>query len=185
MPKPAALAFGKPGFMATAHDTDQVTQASTPADFMGPSLWTTGDEFEGGHESHMDMLHNSPDATGIAWDRENIYWVFDGYHRAITRYDFRADHGPAGSDHRDGITARYVDGELSYEKGVSSHLELDHTTGLLYIAETSAGRIAVLDTQTGTKGSSVSPNYARLHARCVFAVGGWAVGRLGPERIGR
>jgi hypothetical protein len=159
MPKPSAMAFGKPGFMATVHDMDQVTEMGAPADFMGPTLWTTDDSFEGGHASHYDMLHNSPDAVGIAWDHDNVYWVFDGYHRSITKYDFQDDHGPAGSDHSDGIAARYVNNQMSYEKGVSSHMELDHATGLLYIADSGNGRIAVLDTKSGTKGTTISPNY--------------------------
>lgn len=28
--------------------------------------------------SHLDMLHESPLCMGIAWEKENAYWVFDG-----------------------------------------------------------------------------------------------------------
>lgn len=159
MPKPSALAFGQPNRMATAHDEDQQTQPGTPSDFMGPSLWPTDLTFEGGHASHQDMLHNSPNAVGIAWDKANIYWVFDGYHNAITRYDFALDHGPAGTDHSDGIISRCAQGQVSYFKGISSGLELDHVSKLLYIADSGNRRIAVMNTATLPTGTPVGPDY--------------------------
>jgi hypothetical protein len=156
--QPSAIAFGAPGTMATAQDTDEVTQSFTPADFMGPTLWSTDPLlFDGGHASHLDMLHNSPNSAGIAWERDNAYWLFDGAHGSLTRYDFREDHGPGGEDHSDGIIARYVAGQVRYEPGVSSHLVYDD--GLLYVADTGNNRIAVLDTASGTRGSALSPNY--------------------------
>ncbi len=166
--RPSALAFSDdPAFpnFATAHDEDEetqgpVSQGGTPADFMGPTLWPADAAvFEGGHASHMDMLHNSPNAVGIAWEVGNAYWVFDGYHSSLTRYDFVDDHDLAGVDHSDGIVARYVEGEVSYVPEVSSHLVFDHTSSLLYVADTGNNRIAVLDTTTGTRGSNVFPNY--------------------------
>lgn len=157
---PSALAFGAPGTFATVQETDQETQPSTPNDFMGPTLWTSDiDVYDSGHASHLDMLHNSPNAVGLAWDYDNVYWVFDGYHQSITRYDFGGDHGLGGEDHSDGIIERYVEGEMGYVAGVSSHMQLDHATGLLYIADTGNSRIAVLDTGTGTEGGPIGPNY--------------------------
>lgn len=162
MAKPAALAFGQPGFMATAQQEDEKTQGpnGTPADFMGPTLWSTDlSTFDGGHGGHMDMLHNSPLASGIAWDEGNAYWVFDGYHGSLTHYDFNSDHGPGGSDHSDGVLRRYVDGKVGIEKGVVAHLDLDQETGKLYAADTENQRIVVLDTDTGQTGPRVTPNY--------------------------
>lgn len=159
MPRPVGIAFGQSGRMATVHEEDRITQPSTPANFMGPTLWSTDSSFEGGHESHYDMLHNSPNAVGIAWERLNIYWVFDGYHNSITRYDFASDHGPGGADHSDGFIGRYVEGQVSYTRGVSSHMEFDQKTKLLYIADTGNHRIAVLKTDSGKAGASLSPNY--------------------------
>ncbi|MBK6534131.1 MAG: hypothetical protein IPF99_32560 [Deltaproteobacteria bacterium] len=68
----SCLAFGAPGMLATAHEEDDFTQGppprGSPVDFMGPTLFLSGyDEFDGGHASHIDMLHNSPNAQGIAW----------------------------------------------------------------------------------------------------------------------
>ena len=160
MPNPSALAFGENGFMATAHETDEITQASTPADFMGPTLWTTDPmEFEAGHASHYDMLHNSPNAVGIAWESAHVYWIFDGYHTSLTRYDFGAHHGAGGEDHSDGIIARYVEGQVGYIEDVAAHMELDRASGLLYAADPANGRIAVLDTRSGERGATIGPNY--------------------------
>jgi len=160
MPAPVSLAFSNIGTFATAHETDWITQDSTPADFMGPTLWPTDSgDFDGGWASHLDMLHNSPNAVGIAWDNANAYWVFDGYHQSITFYDFQKDHGPGGEDHSDGIIVRWVEGQVGYVPGVTSDMQLDHATGLLYIADSGNGRIAVLDTKSGSKGATIRPDY--------------------------
>lgn len=149
----ASLAFGKPGFFATAQQEDEKTQPSTPADFMGTTLWTSDlSIFDAGHGGHYDMLHNSPNASGIAWEQANAYWVFDGYHDSITRYDFNEDHGAGGADHSDGVVRRYVEGEVGFEEGVVSHLAFDQESDLLYIADTANQRVAVLDTSTGEVG---------------------------------
>jgi hypothetical protein len=162
MARPSALAFGKPGFLATVHEEDEQTQGpnGTPKEFMGPTLWLSDPfQFDGGHASHMDMLHNSPNSMGIAWQEENIYWIFDGAHQSITRYDFREDHGPGGAAHDDGIVARYLDGEMGYEPEVPSHMEFDHATAELFIADSANSRIVVLDTESGTRGSRIFRNY--------------------------
>jgi hypothetical protein len=160
MPRGAGLAFGQPGRMATVHEEHDITQPTTPADFMGPTLWPTDLElFDAGHASHLDMLHNSPDAVGIAWETGNVYWVFDGYHESLSRYDFHMDHGPGQEDHSDGEMLRYAEGEVSYVAGVPSQLAFDPASKLLYVADTGNARVAVLDTQTGRRGRPVFPNY--------------------------
>jgi len=162
--KPSALAFGDTGFFATAHETDEYTQGpppnGSPEDFMGPSLWDSNPStLNGGHSGHFDMLHNSPNAMGIAWEDEHVYWVFDGYHSAVTRYDFGQHHGAGGTSHADGIVARYVEGEVDRKANVPSHKEYYPETELLYIADTGNKRIAVLDTTTGSDGGTLTPNY--------------------------
>ena len=160
MSKPSAFAFGD-GTLSTAHEQDQPTQGEqTPADFMGPSLWSSNEaDFDAGGATHLDMLHNSPDAMGIAWDKGNAYWVFDGAHSSISRYDFAHDHGEGGQDHSDGVVARYVEGAVKRVAGVPSHMDLDHDSGLLYVADTGNNRLVVLDTSAGQKGAAVGPNY--------------------------
>jgi len=159
--RPSGLAFAGDGTFATIHDTDEPTQGgATPDDFMGPTWWTSDlDEFDGGHHGHIDMLHNSPLGMGIAWGGDSIFWVFDGYHSALSRYDFNSDHGLGGADHSDGETARFVEGEVDRRADVPSHMEFDHDTELLYVADTGNNRICVLDTTTGTTGDFLSPNY--------------------------
>lgn len=163
MVKPAAIAFGKEGYFATAQQEDEKTQEPTPADFMGPALWTADlDTFDAGHAGHLDMLHNSPNASGAAWDNEgHAYWIFDGYHNSITRYDFGEPHPPGGTDHSDGVVHRYVEGEVSFVDGVPAHLEMKRkeSATTLYIADTGNNRIAVLDTETGEVGERIYPNY--------------------------
>jgi hypothetical protein len=158
--KPAAIAFGAPGLMATAQQEDQITQPTTPADFMGPTMWTSDSgTFEGGHNSHMDMLHNSPNSSGIAWERDNVYWVFDGAHGSLTRYDFHSDHGLGGTDHTDGEVYRAADGELTYVPGVAAHIAFDADSSMLYSVDPGANRIVVLNTTTGQMGDPIAPNY--------------------------
>ncbi|MFK7930840.1 MAG: hypothetical protein AB8H79_21835, partial [Myxococcota bacterium] len=158
--KPMSLAFADDGHFATIHDTDELTQGTaTPEDFMGPVLWNDESNYNGGHSSHLDMLHNSPLGGGIAWAGGNKYWVFDGYNDALTFYDFKGDHGFGGADHSGAEIARYVEGEVSRTEGVPSHMDFDASTDLLYVADTNNGRIAVLDTTTGSRGAAIGPNY--------------------------
>ena len=93
---------------------------------------------------------------GIAHDKDNIYWAFDGLHGNLVRYDFQSDHGPGGSDHKDGIITRYTDATLTRVANIPGHMELDHATGMLYIADTGAGRIMRLDTSSGTNTGALS-----------------------------
>ena len=160
--KPAALAFGSPGTFATAQQENQVTQPNDPADgsFMGPTLWTSNlNDFNGGHQGHMDMLHNSPLSSGIAWESENSYWVFDGDHGSLTYYRFNNDHGLGGTDHSDGEIYRYVHGELGYEHSIPSHVVWDGDLQYVYAADTANNRIVRLDPTTATMGNTISPNY--------------------------
>jgi hypothetical protein len=158
--KVSALAFGKPGAMATAQQEDEITQPTTPHDFMGPTLWPSdSSEYDGGHGSHLDMLHNSPLSSGVAWDEGNAYWIFDGYHGAIAHYDFKEDHGQGGADHRDGIVHRYANEQLKVVNEIVAHIAFDKENQLLYIADTGNNRVAVLETDTGEMGSSITPNY--------------------------
>jgi sugar lactone lactonase YvrE len=147
--------------MATIHEEDKTTPFTNnaPGYFMGPTLWTGDkDRFDGGHGGHYDMLHNSPNGMGIAWEEGNVYWVFDGYHSALVRYDFVQDHGPGGTYHADAVVKRYVEGEVARVPNIPSHMAYDKDTGLLYVADTGNNRIAVLDAATGKPGAATFPN---------------------------
>jgi hypothetical protein len=170
MDEVSAISFGKPGYFATTQESDNDYNGAdpTPNDFMGPTLWKASAFGESNPDaveymtdvygfytdlgSHYDMLHDSPMATGIEWSHENAYWVFDGDHEAISLQDFKVDHGMGYDDHSDGEILRYVEGEVDRANGVHSGMVLDKDTELLYIADSGNGRIAVLDTTSGTKG---------------------------------
>lgn len=128
-----------------------------PDNFMGPTLWSADLEIygqeglpgQGDLGSHLDMLHQSPNCMGIAWDHDRVYWVFDGHNGHLVYYDFQDDHGPGHTDHSDGIVRRYPEVELTRLPDVTSKLALDHSTGILYIADTGTGRILWVDTASG------------------------------------
>ena len=140
-------------------------------EFMGPTLWTSDPDIYGLSNpeaveymsnlwnmnvdlgSHLDMLHESPQCMGIAWEEDNVYWVVNGRDGSIDRNDFQQDHGPGFDDHNDGIISRYAEGELSRVPDVPSHLEYDPNSGFLYIADTGNNAIKVLDTTSGTRGA--------------------------------
>jgi hypothetical protein len=136
---------------------------------MGPTLWSAdlsvfamvGQEFpvnmfEG---SHLDMLHQSPLCMGIAHESGNAYWAFDGMAGNIVRYDFVDDHGPGGGDHSDGIIRRYMDASVTRVANIPGHMELDHATGMLYVADTGGNRIMRLDTATGVSTGPLPDNW--------------------------
>ena len=198
--KPSGLAFGdrycgNELCLATSHgnvnDRPQTT-GNAPVDFMGPSLWTSDVMTYRGsgpyHAAHYDMLHNSPNAMGIAWDSGNAFWLFDGYHRAIAHYDFNDDHGAGGSDHSDGEINRWAQGSVAMVDGVPSHLEFDSESGLLYIADTGNKRVAVMDTNSGVQGSSYRnydtnrPSY-RYDAMITTLVDGGMIGIQQPSGL--
>lgn len=161
--QPAGIAFGANGNFGTIHETNletqgPVSQGGTPFDFMGPTMWSSDlNIFNGGHSGHLDMMHNTPLGMGIAWEKDNVYWVFDGHHSSITRYDFVEDHGPGGTIHDDGIVSRYVQGNVKRVANVVSHMEIDHATQLLYIADTGNNRVAILEIDSGTRGAAMPP----------------------------
>lgn len=150
---PLALAFSRRRVeLATALEMrNDYNGAGQPNDFSGPTLWdATRSIFTGGAASHLDMLHHSPLAHGIAagaattgTDRRE-YWVFNGLSGCIDRYFFNAPHVHGGHDHSDGLTLRYGAG-LRRVANVPGHLALDTASGVLYVADTGNGRIVRLD----------------------------------------
>jgi len=104
--------------------------------------------------SHLDMLHESPLAMGIAWERDHVYWVFGGYLETITRYDFVEDHGVGHDDHSNGVIRHHGSGVVRRESGVPSHLAFHAPSGELFIADTGNRRVLALDTRSGTLGAA-------------------------------
>jgi hypothetical protein len=162
--KPAGIAFGaddttfgSKGTFATCGESRNENGIEGATDFMGPTLWTSDLEVfakknPAGLGSHIDMLHNSPLCTGIAHETGNVYWTTNGVKNSIVRYDFKADHNIGLDDHTDGGSLEYVEGQIKYLPGVPSHLFFHAATSMLYVADAGNGRVAKLDTTTGTQG---------------------------------
>ncbi|HCH65490.1 MAG TPA: hypothetical protein DFR83_21985, partial [Deltaproteobacteria bacterium] len=108
----SSIDFGQPGTFGTCQESRNTYNGTAPPNyFMGPSLWPSDLDLFGTSNpeaveylsnlygypvdlgSHLDMLHESPLCMGIAWEYDNVYWVVDGYHGAVVRYDFVEDHG--------------------------------------------------------------------------------------------
>ncbi|MCB9541827.1 MAG: hypothetical protein H6703_05190 [Myxococcales bacterium] len=165
MEEVSSIDFGQPGTFGTCQESRNTYNGlDRPNDFMGPTLWPSDLDvyarsnpeavaylgFDLG--SHLDMLHQSPLCMGIAWQEDNVYWVFEGQSSSIAQVDFREDHGPGFDDHSDGIIVRYAEGEVRRVADVPSHLVFDHETARLYIADTGNARVAMLDTTVGEPG---------------------------------
>lgn len=129
----------------------------TANNFMGPTLWPSSlDHYAVENQnnnllgSHIDMNHESPYGTGMAHDYDNVYWYNDGHYGELVRYDFAEDHDTGYDDHSDAIVHRYSDIQLGHVLGVPGHMELDHDTGILYIADPAANRVLWVNTDDST-----------------------------------
>ena len=107
--------------------------------------------------SHIDMIHQSPYSEGIASAGGNVYWLFDGFHNAICKYDFGAPHQQGGDDHSDGRVWRHSDVAVDRVTGLSSHMEIDPVSGWLYIADTGNERIVRMDPNSGSIAENLNP----------------------------
>ncbi len=160
MSLPSAISFSREN-NTWAVSPDVLDANHQGGTFTGPSLWSTDLDIyakpSGGNGSHLDMLHGSPYSMGIEADKNNSFWVADGYNQQIVWYDFVNDHGPGNSDHSDGKIHRYSEVPIKRLPGVSSHLVLDKTTDWLYIADAGNKRILRMNTKTGTKLQDLPP----------------------------
>ncbi|MBZ0274142.1 hypothetical protein K8I61_19035 [bacterium] len=164
MEEVSSIAFGAPGTFATCQESRNTYNGQAePNDFMGPALWPSDlDVYAAVHQfdnllgSHLDMLHESPLCMGIEHDTANVYWVFDGMHGNIVRYDFKEDHGPGYDDHSDGIVRRYTEIGLTREPDVPGHLAMDDETRWMYVADTGAARVVRFDTESGAFAGDLS-----------------------------
>ena len=159
----SAIAFGAyhPEFdwqWGSAQETANTYCGQAEANnFMGPTLWPSSlDHYAVENQnnnllgSHIDMNHESPYGTGIAHDYDNVYWYNDGHYGELVRYDFAEDHDTGYDDHSDAIVHRYSDIQLGHVLGVPGHMELDHDTGILYIADPAANRVLWVNTDDAT-----------------------------------
>ena len=160
----SAIAFDNQGFFANTLECKDANN-NINGFFSGPTLWDSDLSVYGNVNqngpllgSHLDMIHQSPFSMGIDYaGLGNVYWVFDGYHSSIVRYDFATPHEAGGHDHSDGKVWRYDEIEISMHDGIPSHLVFDDNTGSLYIADTGNQRILVFDTLSGNYLEELNP----------------------------
>ncbi len=157
MSLPTGIAFSSNGNFATSLGVFDANH-NGGAPFTGPSLWSSDlsiyAEPSGGNGSHLDMLHVSPNAQGIASENENVFWVFDGYNNDIVRYDFVDDHGPGASFHGDAKILRYSDFTVAKDPNekVVSHLVLKDNW--VYVVDYGNKKVFRLDKNTGNLGGT-------------------------------
>lgn len=159
MSLPTGIAFSTNGNFATSTGVfDANHNGGQP--FTGPALWS-GDlsiyaEPSGGNGSHLDMLHQSPYSMGIASEKNNVFWVFDGYSNDIVRYDFVDDHGPGNTYHGDALIHRYNDFSVAKDpnKKVVSHLVCDENW--VYVVDYGSKSVFRIEQNTGAIGNTPS-----------------------------
>jgi outer membrane protein assembly factor BamB len=176
MRRPTSIAFGSVGdgdTFATCGEARTDNYEDETIDYAGPVLWSSNLSIfaiqpPGKNGSHIDMLHNSPFCMGIAHETKNVYWAFNGKLGSLDRYDFKAPHEVGGEDHSDGEMLRYAEGEVKRSPEIPSHLAFDAEDGMLYVADTGNGRVARLDTKSGSRGLDCPTNDPiDLHAAMV------------------
>lgn len=155
----SAFAFGEDGTFGTIGESTNGGNL-----FAGPSLWT-GDTaifakiFQGTQGmlgSHLDMLHQSPNGMGMAYDNAWSYWLFDGHNGNICKYDFSTHHGPGNTGHGNGKIWRYSDVTVSRVPNVPSHMVIDKANNWLYFIGGSDKSLKRLKTTSGTNSGNLT-----------------------------
>ena len=160
----SSLSFDNEGFFANTLDCQDANN-NLNGYFSGPTLWDSNLSIYAVMNqdgpllgSHLDMIHQSPYSMGIEYaGTGNVYWVFDGYHSSIVRYDFATPHEIGGHDHSDGRVWRYDEIDIARENGVSSHMILDDEMEFLYIADTGNQRILKFNVNSGNYSYDLTP----------------------------
>ncbi len=129
--------------------------------FTGISLWSSdpaiyAQNLFGPLGSHLDMLHVTPNAQGIAHESWNIFWAVDGYNQDVVMHDFKGDHGPGNDYHGNAVIRRYSNVTITRDPNdhIVSHCVLDKNTNWLYVVDHGAQRVLRLDISTGTAGGA-------------------------------
>ena len=160
MNSPTGVAFSLNGNFSTSPGMYDANFGNG-SPFTGPALWSSDPlvyaQPSGGNGSHLDMLHASSYAMGIAHETGNVFWIFDGNNNDIVRYDFASDHGPGNTDHGDGKIRRFTGMSVSrIDDVIGSHMELHKSSGWLYIVDNGNQRVLRLDINSGSVGGTPS-----------------------------
>lgn len=178
MSLPTGIAFSdngnfctSPGVLDANHSTGHYT---------GPALWSSNPAIyavpSGGNGSHLDMLHQCPYSMGVAWEKDNVFWVFDSYLGDLMRNDFQNDHGAGNSDHSDGRIREYKDFSVArINLDIPCHLALDENKKWLYVVDGGNGRIIRMDITTGSQTGTFTPYAAEpLAENSVYTGATWS-----------
>lgn len=158
----SAIAFGDSNW-ATSADILDANRSS--GRYTGPTLWSGNHSVYGVignpvtsqyNGSHLDMIHQSPYGKGIAFEKENIYWVLDGYSGTLKRYDFSADHGPGQEYHGDGGVRVYSEFTFTKHATLPGHLVIDANKKYLYGCDPVGKRVFRLDITTGMNSGTLT-----------------------------
>lgn len=172
----SGIAFGAQTSGAGNGWTFATSQDATRAndDFMGPTLWSADRTIIGHHlpgtgpyglGSHLDMLHSTRYAKGIAHQADNIFWVVgQAYYTVLTgtpqvcisRYNYNADHGPGYDNHSDGVKTHFAAGAVATVTGIPSGMYFHGANNRLYVSDTGNGRIVALVTTSGNAPTTVN-----------------------------
>lgn len=163
MSLPTGIAFSDNDNFATSPGVFDANHTGTATAFTGPTLWSSDPQIyaqpSGGNGSHIDMLHESPNSQGICWEKDNAFWLFDGFNNDIVRYDFVNDHNPGNDDHSDAIIRRYSDTQVLRDlNGTVSHMAFDDTKSWLYVVDNGHQRVFRMNITTGNT-SILPPAY--------------------------
>lgn len=160
----SAIAFSNNGNWASSPNVLDANHAG--GRYTGPALWTSdlsiyavvGNPSSASvNGSHLDMVHQSPYCMGIAAEKDNAFWVFDGYYNNIIRYDFVDDHGPGNDYHDDAKLRRFSEVKVKRDPNLASHLVLDKESKWLYIVDGGNKRILRMDITTGSVFQDLPP----------------------------
>ena len=190
MSLPTGIAFSdngnfctSPGVLDANHGTGHYT---------GPALWNSDPAVyaqpSGGNGSHIDMLHQCPYAMGVAWEKDNVFWVFDSYYGDIMRNDFQDDHGPGNDDHSDGRIRAYNDFTVArINLETPCHMALDAAKKYLYIVDAGNSRIIRLDITTGSQTGNFTLYGESIAEHSIYTGASWSsyinTGSMQPSGI--
>ncbi|MET4694037.1 YncE family protein [Endozoicomonas lisbonensis] len=150
----------------------------TCTDFMGPSLWANNlktfaiqnndffpnDLSKQPFGSHLSMIHQQPYSMGAAWDGEQAgYWTWDAgadsKYGSIVFTSITQSHGYGGHNHNGASLYRYEGTTMTRKAGTGPIIpgHMVKYGKFLFVANPAAGRINVLDTQSGVTSGHVKP----------------------------
>ena len=128
------------------------------------SSYNSSDNLQIPFLTHVDMLHEAPNCTGVVsinknWDNQqetNRYAHIDGFNGHIMITDFKSPHGVGQMDHSTALVERLFNVPLSSSIG---KLCADIDNDMLYIADTGANRLIEVAYTSGVNTMSAKRDF--------------------------